>query len=78
MCLFSVEVHFAVRHLRVFNNSSLLSSEATEKCDGKVNTRGTKYHLYFIKGLCLWAVLNPRNSNLSCGSGLGQASPWSL
>lgn len=79
MCIyFWLEFTLPVRHSRVFNNSSLLVLEATEKCDGKVNTWETKYQLYFTKGLCLWAILNPRNSNLSYGARLGQASPWSL
>lgn len=49
--------------------------EATEKCDGKVNTWETKYHLYFIKGLCLRAILNPRNSSLSYGGWVGARPP---
>lgn len=69
-----------LRHSGVLNNISLLywDLEVIERYDGKFSTRRPKYHLYFRKGLCLWAILNPRSSSLSYWAGLGQASPWSF
>lgn len=48
--------------------------EATENVMER-STHGDKISPLFYKGLCLRAILNPRNSSLGYGAGLGQASP---